>query len=153
MALRELPAHRVLVVDLRLGNIERARDLGLEGMVGDATHADVLEHAGVAGCLVVAVTVPDPKACAAVLLHCRRLAPMAEVIVRARYHNRAQDLLELGASSIVDEEVMVGVRMAEMAKQKLREFEPATDNPQAQAPPAARDPGPATPASDPRVGP
>lgn len=86
--------------------------------LGDATQAEILQHAGVGQCRAVVVTVPDPAASRAIVGQVRHLAPHAPVIVRARYHQYAGMLEQAGASATIDEEEIVG---SEMARQLLHQ--------------------------------
>ena len=83
-----LDQHRkqIVVIDLNQRNIALAKGLGVEVQLGDATQREVLEHTQIHGADVIVVTVPDPNASRLIIHHCRFLAPMARIIVRARYH-------------------------------------------------------------------
>ena len=110
---------KITIVDLNPSLLPRAHDLGMEGHIGDASHADVLHHAGIASAAAVVVTIPDPTACRAVVALVRSLAPQAHVIARARYHRFLHDLLEGGAHEVVDEERVVGVRLAAQLRRRI----------------------------------
>ena len=105
-------SERVAVIDLNPGLIDEVQQLGLVGHIGDAMRADVLEHAGVLSASAVVVTVPDPVAAQAIIALIRSIAPEVHIIVRARYHRYLDALQEGGASEVVDEELLVGRRLA-----------------------------------------
>jgi len=84
----------------------------LVGHIGNAMRAEVLEHAGVLSASAVVVTVPDPVAAQAIIALIRSIAPEVHIIVRARYHRYLDALQEGGASEVVDEELLVGRRLA-----------------------------------------
>jgi len=115
----------VAVVDLNPGSIAKAQQLGLAGHIGDAMHPDVLEHAGIFSASAVVVTVPDPASARGIVALIRSIAPEVHIIARARYHRYLSHLLEGGASEVVDEERLVGMRLASQL-QRLHGWPEAT---------------------------
>ncbi len=117
-----LDQHRkqMVVIDLNHRNMALAKGLGVEVQLGDATQREVLEHTQIHGADVIVVTVPDPNASRLIIHHCRFLAPMARIIVRARYHIMRWELQLAGATEVVDEEDQVGLRLAAEARKHLR---------------------------------
>ena len=112
-------AGKVTILDLNPNLLTRAHQLGMKGHIGDATHADVLHHAGIATASAVVVTIPDPAASRAVVALVRSLAPQAHIIARARYHRYLMDLTEGGAHEVVDEERIVGIRLAASLRRRI----------------------------------
>lgn len=112
-------SRKVTVVDLNPSTLARAHRLGLQGHIGDAMHADVLEHAGVRTAAAVVVTIPDPAAARAVVALIRSIAPHVHIIARARYHRYLAELQEGGAHEVVDEERVVGLRLAAQLRKHL----------------------------------
>ncbi|MGB0953605.1 MAG: cation:proton antiporter [Planctomycetota bacterium] len=112
-------AGKVTILDLNPSLLTRAHQLGMQGHIGDATHADVLQHAGIRSAAAVVVTIPDPAAAEAVVALVRTLAPQAHVIARARYHRYLMDLIEGGAHEVVDEERIVGIRLAASLRRRI----------------------------------
>jgi len=110
---------RVTVVDLNPISIARVRRLGFDGHIGDATNADVLEHVGVANAAAVVVTVPDPTSARTIVELIRSMGPDVHIIARVRYHRYFADLTEAGAHEVVDEERMVGVRLAAQLRRQF----------------------------------
>jgi CPA2 family monovalent cation:H+ antiporter-2 len=100
------------VVDLNRQLVELSKSMGLDGEIGDATHAEVLEHLQVASASTVAITIPDRASCRAVVMLVRSLAPQATVVVRARYDAHRLELEQVGAHVVVNEEEQVGYRIA-----------------------------------------
>jgi CPA2 family monovalent cation:H+ antiporter-2 len=101
----------VLVLDLRPANIDLARSLGYEAVLGDASNLDLLLHHGVTRVSVIVVTVPDHRAAAQIVGSVRILAPRVQIVARARYHYSVAELREAGADLIVDEEGIMGRRL------------------------------------------
>jgi CPA2 family monovalent cation:H+ antiporter-2 len=100
--------------------------MGLKVHLGDASHADIIAHAGIQGACVVVVTVPDPRAAKRILQNIHALSPSSSVIVRSRYHIATRELWELGAAFAVDEENVVGRELARQVVQFLKDADPDT---------------------------
>jgi len=99
---------RVLVIDLNRDGINRAKAMGLCGLVGDATQPDVLQHAQVPSASAVVITNPNHQTAYRVLELIRQLAPHAHVMVRSRYQRHEAGFTQLGANNVVGDEEMVG---------------------------------------------
>lgn len=110
--LKEKP-YSVEVLDLNAKILKSEGEKGLHLHVGDASHPEILEHAGVAEMRAVVVTVPDANSSRNIVERIRTLAPHVPLIVRARYNRFIPDLKRSGANIIVDEEWEVGHRLAE----------------------------------------
>jgi len=111
----------VTVIDLNPSSKSRANQLGYIGHIGDAMHADVLEHAGIGHAKAVVVTIPDPAAARSIVALIRSIAPKVHIIARARYHRFLAELQEGGAHEVVDEERLVGMRLAAQLRRRMGE--------------------------------
>jgi len=109
----------VTVIDLNPSSQARANQLGYIGHIGDAMHADVLEHAGIASASAVVVTIPDPAAARSIVALIRSIAPEVHIIARARYHRFLSELQQGGAHEVVDEERLVGMRLAAQLRRRM----------------------------------
>jgi CPA2 family monovalent cation:H+ antiporter-2 len=114
------------VIELNPRSIHAALRMGLKVHLGDASHADIITHAGIQGACVIVVTVPDPRTAKRILQNIHALSPSSSVIVRSRYHIATPELWELGAAFAVDEENVVGRELARQVVQFLRDADPAT---------------------------
>lgn len=112
-----------LVVDMRPNNVDLAKSMGFEGVLGDATSPDFLIHQGISRARAIVVTVPDQRACLRLVESVRTLNPNVAIIVRARYHTFTEDLENAGATVVVDEEYLTGRRLAEAMDEMLSEGE------------------------------
>ncbi len=106
---------RVLVIESNPAAWPRITATGAIAMIGDARRRDVLEHARVDDRSTVVVSVSDPTAVAQVAGLVRAVAPGARVIARSRYHDAREEIAAAGAMRVVDEETVVGTRLAEEA--------------------------------------
>ncbi len=114
---------RVDVVDMNSATLRTARDMGLHAHIADASHADVLEHLGIHHAQIAIVTIPDPLAAKAIIMQIRACAPGIHVIARGRYHRHIQELFDAGAHEVLDEEQLVGGRLAARLRRQLRAAE------------------------------
>jgi monovalent cation:H+ antiporter-2, CPA2 family len=87
--------------------------------IGDATSAEILLHAGLAGVRALVLTVPDPGVARTILQLARQMAPEVPVLIRARYHRYAGPLRRLGAETVADEEELIGRELAAAAQERL----------------------------------
>ena len=101
------------LIEMNPKSARKAEEMGLSVYHGDATHSEVLLHAGIQKSAAVVVTVPDPYTCRDIIKSIRLASPGTAVIARGRYHIAISQLKEAGASSVIDEENVVGRRMAE----------------------------------------
>lgn len=114
------------VIELNPRSVNAALRMGLKVHLGDASHADIIAHAGIQGACVIVVTVPDPRSAKRILQNIHALSPSSSVIVRSRYHIATPELWELGAAFAVDEENVVGRELARQVVQFLRDADPDT---------------------------
>jgi len=103
---------RTGVIDLNQQGVRKAKQLGFEGHIGDATQSEVLEHAHVRDCRAVVITIPDHKSAMTILGHVRKFAPQARVIVRSRYELNQCDYFDAGAHVVTGDEQQVGESLA-----------------------------------------
>lgn len=111
---------RVDVVDMSPTTIRAARAMGFHAHTADASHADVLEHLGIHRVDIAVVTIPDPLAAIAVIKQIRNSAPGVHVIARGRYHRHVPELYAAGAHEVLDEEQLVGARLAARLRKQIR---------------------------------
>lgn len=103
----------VSVIDLNQQGIQKANQMGFHGEVGDATQAEIVDHADLLNAKVVVITVPHHQSALTILEHVRKNAPHVHVIVRSRYALHTEDFIEAGAHAVAGDEQEVGVRLAQ----------------------------------------
>ena len=108
------------VIDSNPVLVSLARSMGAHAHLGDAGRAETLEHAGAAGARLVLVTMADPGTAEHVSSLLRHAAPGAAIVARSRYHAVHDDIRRAGAHRVVDEETLVGERLALEAEAILR---------------------------------
>lgn len=110
---------QLVVVELNPGSAAVAQSYGLRTYIGDASHAEILEHLHIESARMVAVTVPDPDAARQIIEQVRTFSPDTRIIARSRYHIHRWPLSLAGANWVVDEEEQVGRRIATEVRRQL----------------------------------
>ncbi|MCA9027116.1 MAG: cation:proton antiporter [Planctomycetaceae bacterium] len=101
----------VTVIDLNQDGVRKARQMGFQGEIGDATQSEVLEHARLAECKAVLITIPHHQSAITILEHVRRKAPNAHIFVRSRYAVHTDNFVTIGAHSVAGDEEQVGDKL------------------------------------------
>jgi CPA2 family monovalent cation:H+ antiporter-2 len=92
-----------------------ARARGIDIEYGDAASEETLRDAGLLEALALVVTVPDPATVSAIVATAKSLRPDLPVIARARYAAYTQQIAQSGVDLLVNEEKIVGERLASAA--------------------------------------
>lgn len=114
---------RVDVVDMSPAMIRTAQEMGFHAHTADASHADVLEHLGIHNVNIAVVTIPDPPNAVSVIKQIHNSAPGVYLIARGRYHRYVNELHEAGADEVLDEEQLLGARLAARLRRQMRHSE------------------------------
>lgn len=101
-----------IVIDTNPQSRAKAYELGVKIHLGDATHEEILLHAGFTQVCMAVVTVPDPMSTIQIVEHMRRLRPQLPIAARCRYHRHQAAVKNAGATIIVNEETRVGHELA-----------------------------------------
>ena len=80
-------------------------------LYGDATHADILRHAGIEKARVVVVAISDAAASRRTADIARQVNPAAYIIVRSRYLQEMEPLVAAGAHEVVPEEFETSIEI------------------------------------------
>jgi monovalent cation:H+ antiporter-2, CPA2 family len=102
----------LVAIELNSRSAADAQAMEIPMIVGDATSLQVLKHAGIEAVRAVALTIPDPATARQITSQIHAMAPEVRIIARARYHRFRADLELAGATTVVDEEMEVGYRIA-----------------------------------------
>jgi len=90
---------------------ERSDDSHHEIIFGDATHREVLEHAGIGQARAFVVVISEQNVVPGIIHLAREMSPTIYIVVRTRHVNDAQHLLDLGADEVIPEEFETSVRI------------------------------------------
>lgn len=109
-----------VVLELDPERVGAARRAGVPILFGDATHAAMLEHAGLRSAAAMVVAISDPRATRRIVAvareHCRDLP----IIVRTRYVSEVDSLERLGATEVIPEEFETSVEIFARVLRRLR---------------------------------
>lgn len=105
----------IVVIDRDPERITIANAHGVTGIVGDATHDDVLETACITRAARVIIAPSRDDAAALIVLSARRLAPHARISVGVRAAENADLLHQAGADAIINPVLLGGQLLARAA--------------------------------------
>ena len=108
-----------VVIDYNPARVEIARHDGCAAIQGDATHAGILQRAGIANARMVAATLPDLPSVLQVVHVARQLNPRVRVLARTHDARSIRHLKDAGAHEVVQPEFEAGL---EMVRQALRSY-------------------------------
>lgn len=77
---------------------------GINAIYGDASHANVLEHAHLSDAEVLVVAVEQPAAEFSITRQARKINPLVHIIVKTRFIDDVEDLYTTGANEVIPEE-------------------------------------------------
>ncbi|RYZ99421.1 MAG: hypothetical protein EOP11_19480, partial [Proteobacteria bacterium] len=109
----------VVVVDLNYKAIQQLKAQKQAAVYGDSSSMIVLEAAGIHKAALLVVTIPDPQAMQSLIKKVKQHFPDLPVVMRVRYMNDRDKLLNLGADDIVWEEFEAGQELARRALDRL----------------------------------
>lgn len=100
-----------IVVDLNPALVAAERERGVPIHYGDATRQALLEHLGVAKARAVVVVLSDAAATRQVTALARALNSGCHIVARTRYVREVEALKELGADTVIPEELETSVEI------------------------------------------
>jgi CPA2 family monovalent cation:H+ antiporter-2 len=101
-----------VVIDLNLDTVNELAQAGRPALFGDASHPEILKHAGIERASHLVVTLPHSVNRGPLIAAARRLNPRLQILVRARYLRERADLEQAGASAACYEEAEAAVALA-----------------------------------------
>ncbi len=102
----------VVVVDQSESRIQQVREAGLPYIYGNAASLHVLEKAGVAHALGMAIALPDPMSTRLCLKRALEIAPDLDIVVRANQGKDIELLYQLGAREVVHPEFEASLELS-----------------------------------------
>jgi CPA2 family monovalent cation:H+ antiporter-2 len=107
-----------VVIDVNPQSQNLTQQIGIKVHLGDASHEEILMHAGLSGVCMAVVTVPDPGTSIRIIQMIRLLRPQVTIVARCRYNRYLADLEKGGADIVIDEEATMG----QMLSQKIIDY-------------------------------
>jgi voltage-gated potassium channel len=104
----DVPRSQIVVVDPRQTAISEANEMGLVGVVGDATRSDVLKRARVDSASKVVIAPERDDTAVLVTLTARSLSADATIIVSVREEENAAIVKHSGADAVITSSESVG---------------------------------------------
>jgi len=109
-ALRQTGTETV-VIDLNMDTVAELAGAGRLALFGDASHATLLEAAGIARAKTLVVTLPHSVNRTPLITAARQSNPRCRIFVRARYLREREDLVQAGADGACYEEAEAAVAL------------------------------------------
>jgi CPA2 family monovalent cation:H+ antiporter-2 len=100
-----------IVLELNPVTVQEQSEQGVPIHYGDATHAAILEHAGIARARVLVVVIYDSLATRKVVSIAHGLNPNVYIIARTRFVSEMETLYECGANEVIPEEFETSVEI------------------------------------------
>ena len=107
-----------VLIDQEKENIDRFKDIIKEEfpyILGDATDEDVLVNAGIKKAASIIVTLPTDSLNVYVVLSAKTLNPTMNIIAKSSEMNASKKLSYAGATNVVTDSQITGIRMARIA--------------------------------------
>lgn len=108
-----------IVLELNAETVRKSRASGEPIYYGDATSVEALEHAGITRARALVLLMNDPQATIRVIEATRRVAPAVPVFVRSHFLAERQNLIQLGATDVITEEVEAGMEVLARVLRRL----------------------------------
>ena len=100
-----------IVVELNPQVVRAERKRGRPIIYGDATRAEVLEHAGIRQARVVVIAISDAAGTRGTVDIARRLNSQVHLLVRSRYVHEMEPLFALGTNEVIPEEFETSIEI------------------------------------------
>jgi CPA2 family monovalent cation:H+ antiporter-2 len=107
-----------VIIEMNPETVRQERQRGRPIYYGDGTQEEILHHANIQEARIVVVVINDPAATRRIINLARRLNSRVHIIVRTRYLQELQPLLELGADDVVPEEFETSVEIFTLVLKK-----------------------------------
>ena len=108
-----------LVLELNAETVRKSRAAGEPVYYGDAASVEALDHAGISRARALVLLMNDPQATIRVIEATKRAAPAVPVFVRSHFLAERANLLSLGATDVITEEVEAGMEVLAQVLRKL----------------------------------
>ena len=117
---------QLLVVDFNLETLDQLKTMQIEGVFGDITSVDTLEHAHIDEAKIIISTIPDMLLRGTnnlkLVRTCRTLAPDATIIATADLVTQVDELKAAGANEVILPYVLEGRHLATTVSKLSREL-------------------------------
>jgi CPA2 family monovalent cation:H+ antiporter-2 len=108
-----------IVLELNAETVRKSRASGEPVYYGDATSVEALEHAGISRARALVLLMNDPQATVRVIEATRRVTTEVPVFVRSHFLAERENLIALGATDVITEEVEAGMEVLALVLRRL----------------------------------
>jgi CPA2 family monovalent cation:H+ antiporter-2 len=105
----------IVGLDTQPGTVARERRKGRQAYLGDGAREEILIQAGLAGAMLVIVTLDDPDSAERMVRAARRRRPDVPILARAKDADHAHRLMQAGASHVIPDAIEAGLQMSARA--------------------------------------
>lgn len=118
----------ITVIELNPRTVQKQATLGRSIVYGDVTNAEVLESAGIREADALVIAIPDEMAVLRACQMARALVPGLFIAARASFLSQAIKARQMGADSVIVEEIVTAEAMAALVTELLeaRRAEPSS---------------------------
>lgn len=107
------------LIEMNPSLVQRAKTDGVHVVVGDATRANILEHAGIKTAHTLVVAINDPVATTRIVSQARAVRRDLFILARTRFVEELETLKRAGASRVIPEDFETSI---EISAQVLKEL-------------------------------
>ncbi len=100
-----------MILELNADTVRKERASGENIMFGDAVHPHILHELHAENARVIVIAISDPQATKSIVSNVRQICRTTHVIVRTRFVNEIDDLLQLGADEVIPEEFETSIEI------------------------------------------
>ncbi len=100
-----------VIIDFNPFAVAEAEDKGYPAIYGDASRLPILEAARIHHARAMAVNINDPAAARRLVELARHLNPALHIVVRTKFTEEVEPLLEAGADAVIPEDLEITVQL------------------------------------------
>jgi CPA2 family monovalent cation:H+ antiporter-2 len=108
-----------IVLELNAETVRKSRATGEPVYYGDAASAEALEHAGISRARALVLLMNDAQATVRVIEATRRVTSDVPIFVRSHFLAERENLIALGATEVITEEVEAGMEVLAVLLRRL----------------------------------
>jgi len=100
-----------IIVETNPDTVKKYKEKGEKIYYGDISNPSVLEHINIKNARIAVIAISDPSATRKAIHEIRKICKNVYIIVRTRYINEINDLINLGADQVISEEFETSIEI------------------------------------------
>lgn len=100
-----------IIVETNPDTVKKYKQKGENIYYGDISNPSVLEHISIKNARIAVIAISDPSATRKAVYEIRKMCKNVYIIVRSRYINEINDLINIGANQVISEEFETSVEI------------------------------------------